>query len=142
MKIKSLSDIQAKWTSVTPTRSTFYEAGVRDPNVSWAAPTAAAEGSWSAGVTAAASAKRFSKGVNAATDSVWRDGCATKGVQRWGAGVSGAGPKYGAGFSPYQSALASMTLPARGTRGSPANINRVAQIATTLHNIKIGAVGR
>lgn len=142
MKIKSMADIQAKWASVTPTRSTFYDAGVKDSTVSWAGPTAAAESSWTAGVTAAAGAKRFSRGVNAAGDSAWRDGCTTKGVARWGAGVAGAGPKYGAGFSPYQSALAGMTLSARGTRGSPANINRVAQIATTLHNIKIGAAGR
>jgi len=140
MRIKSLADIQSKWTTVTPTKSDYYKAGVSDPNVAWAAPAAAAEGSWGAGVQAAIGAKRFSKGINAAGDAAWRAGAAGKGVTNWSTSVAGAGAKYGAGYAPYQSAIANLTLPARGTRGSPQNLTRVASIANTLHTLKIQGI--
>jgi len=77
--------------------------------------------------------------VNAAGDAVWRSGCVNKGVTegRWASGVRNAGPKYAANFAPFQAAMAGINLTKRGTRGSPANLTRVSQIASALHNLKV-----
>ena len=135
--IKPLDTIVQKWTRVTPQRQDDYRTGVQNPRVSWTTATTAAENSWGAGVQAAIANNTWIRGIRAAGDTKWQNGCLTVGVQRWAQGVSAAGDRYRAGFSPYAGEIARIQLPARGAKGDPANIERVRAIATALHAKKI-----
>jgi len=135
--IKPIATIAQKWATVTPGRSSDYESGVKDTSVDWAGPTAAAESSWSDGVTSAIGEGRFSRGVSKAGTSKWRRKASDVGVSRWGPGVRAAQADYQAGFTPYREVIAGVALPPRYARGDPRNIDRVAKVATALHEAKI-----
>jgi len=137
MKTKSLDTIVKKWTEVTPSRSAYYEEGTRGKGGAWAAGAAAGENNWKTGVAAAAASGRFGKGVAKAGASRYEEGVRNKGVERWPSGVSVGGPNYSKGFAPYQAALAAITLPPKGPKGDPKNLERVRAIMTSLRAKKV-----
>lgn len=137
VQIASAADIAAKYARVTPGRSTDYANGVANPKKSWSANTVAAEASWSQGVAQAATEKRFSKGVNKAGNEKWQRKSVDVGTTRWGPGVSAAQDDYASGIAPYVAVIQGITLPARGPKGDPRNIERVTRIAQALHAKKV-----
>lgn len=136
MEIKALEVIKKKWARVTPGRSEDYATGVKTPRRDWEGAASAAESAYEAGVTEAIGDKRFGAGVRKAGTAKWQTKASTIGVDRWGGGVRAAEADYGAGFAPYQAALGALDLPPRGPKGDPKNIERVATIARTLHDVK------
>jgi len=137
--IKSASEIAQKWARVTPTRDADYRAGVERPLRDWATEAAAANDRYVEGVTQAATAGRYREGVVQAGTEKWKRGATQKGVARWGPGVRVAQPDYQAGFAPFRDAIERVELPPRRPTGDPANIERVAVIARTLHELKARA---
>lgn len=135
--IASSADIAAKWARVTPMRASDYEAGVRNPRRDWKTETAAAEPRYKEGVTKAAAEGRFGKGVTKAGTAKWQEKAITKGTERFGPGVAIASPDYEAGFAPYASTIAGITLPEKYATGDPRNIRRVEVIAKALHEKKV-----
>jgi hypothetical protein len=127
---------QDKWKARTQAATRDYAQGVARPRVSWAQAAAAAQDNWTAGVTEAASMNSFSRGVQDAGDSRWQAGVQNKGVSRFSPGVAASGDRYQAGFAPYRQAIESIQLPDRGPRGDPSNLQRVAAVTTTLHDIR------
>ena len=140
-KIRPLSDIAAKFATVTPQRADEYVKGVEASEVDWANATAAAEGAYNDGVTKAISRKAFGKGVKAAGSEKYKKGVREKGGQRFSAGVSLAGPAYAEGFAKFHQVIASTVLPPRFARRDPRNLQRVAAIATALGKAKESASG-
>lgn len=136
--IRSMADIARKWATVTPMRSADYEAGVKNPRRDWAQATASAEDSWKAGVANAAAKGFFSKGVNFAGTPKWQAGAISKGVTRWGPGVSIAEPNYQRGFAPYRDAIERVTLPTRYAKRDPRNLARVKAIVDAMVSTKEG----
>jgi hypothetical protein len=136
-QIKPLDKIANKWSSVTPGRTEQYADGVRNPRVSWSAATGAAAANYDKGVQAAIANKSFAKGVQRAGDATWQNKTLEKGPSRWAQGVSVSTNDYQQGFAKYHAAIGSITLPPRGPKGDPSNINRVAIIAKTLHDLKV-----
>jgi hypothetical protein len=132
MKTKTADQVAEKWARVTPGRQGDFKAGVSDPNVKWAAPTAAAVGSWNAGVQAAVTKGTFEKGVTKAGDAKWSRKTTDVGVQRWGPGVLAAQPDMAAGWKASEEALSRLTLTPRGPRNDPRNLERVAAVARAL----------
>jgi len=135
--IKRIEEIAAKWARVTPGRADDYRAGVEDPSVDWQGPTAAAQDRWSDGVSRAAAEGTFARGVNEAGTDKWRRMTIAKGVPRWPAGVREAEDEYRAGFGPYRDIIERTTLPPRGPRGDPGNIERVRVLAAALHEARV-----
>jgi len=131
-KIKDLGRISKKYIDVASTAGPQYEDGVRNPRKDWAQATMAAEDSYKAGVTAAANAGRFGKGVRKAGTAKQQQGCITKGVSRYGPGVALAKGAYEQGFAPYHQVISSTQLPQRFARRDPRNLLRVAAIANAL----------
>ncbi len=131
-KIPSIEDIAEKWSRVTPARTPDFESGVRDPGVDWATATAAAEPNFEVGVQQAIADKRFGKGVKRAGTSKWQNATLTKGIGRWAQGVSDGGPAFAAGFAPFQSAIANLTLPPRFARRDPRNLDRVKAVVDVM----------
>jgi hypothetical protein len=139
--IKALDRIANKWATVTPQRSGDYEDGIRNPSKDWARQAAAAESSYKDGVTKAANAGRFGRGVSKAGTQAWQQGALDKGTTRWGPGVSVSQNKYAAGIQPYHSAISSATLPPRYARRDPRNLDRVKAVVMAVSKVKEGQVG-
>jgi hypothetical protein len=131
-RIKPAAEIAAKWARVAPTRQQDYEQGVKDPSVAWAAPTAAAQDTYEAGVTEAIQTKRYARGVNAAGDETWRRKVGDQGAQRWAPGVRAAQADYEKGFAPMAAVIERTQLPPRGPRGDERNMQRAAVMAKAL----------
>lgn len=136
--IRSASEIARKWADVTPRRDADYKAGISSPVKDWATETAAAEDAYNNGVQEAIGRGAFGSGVRDAGSSKWQRGALEKGVNRWGPGVRAAQSDFERGFQPYRDVIEGVTLPPRRRTGDPANIERVAAIASALHARKVG----
>lgn len=136
--VKSPDRVASKWARVTPQRTEDYSQGVQQPRTPWAAAATAANDRYKAGVTEAANANRFAKGIAAAGDARWSQKSLSKGPSRFAEGVALSGPDYQAGVQPYLDVIASVQLPPRGPKGDPRNLQRVAAIATALRKRKTG----
>lgn len=134
--IKPIDQASDKWVRRASVAGADYQQGVQNPRKPWAESAANAEGNYKAGVTAAANAGRYGAGVKNAGDEKWRQNALKKGPGRFAEGVAIGKDEWNRGFAPYHSAISSVTLPARGPKGSPQNIQRVAAIATALRTLK------
>ena len=134
--IKPIEQSSDKWVRRASVAGPDYLQGVQNPRKPWAAAAIEAEPNYKAGVVAAAGRGAFGAGVKAAGDEKWRNGAVRKGPGRFAEGVAIGRDDWGKGFAPYQSAISAITLPPRGPKGSPQNIQRVAAIATTLRALK------
>jgi hypothetical protein len=134
--IKSLGAVASKWKRRAGSAGDEYAQGVNSTTKSWHAATSAAEPAYKAGVTAAAAAGRFGKGVTRAGDARWKAGATTKGPMRFSQGVELAEGDYQKGFAPFHEAIGRTDLPQRGMRGSDANYGRVSGIGKALHQLK------
>lgn len=139
--IKNLSEIARKFAEVTPQRAKEYGEGVERTQKDWANSTAAAEESYEQGVQQAISRKAFGKGVQDAGTAKYKEGVKSKGVARFAAGTRIAGAAYEKGFRPYHDVIAGVTLPPRGPRRDPRNLDRVTVMANALGQAKERMVG-
>ena len=137
-EIRSVGEIREKWLRVTQQRAPDYLEGVRSPKKDWEAGARAAEPAYEAGVTAAIARKAFGKGVSEAGTGKWKKKAEELGGPRFGPGVAAAGPEYEKGMGPVVDTIRATTLPPRGPRGDPGNIERVRIMADALHRMKIG----
>lgn len=142
LAVKSVSASGAKWARRAGSAGQEYEEGVRAPKKSWSAETAAAAPAYDAGVQAAIGRKAFQNGVKKAGDAKWQKNAIEKGPQRYTQGVQLAQTDYETAVAPFNAALSNLTLPARGPKGDPGNIRRVAMVAETLHNVKLQQQGK
>jgi hypothetical protein len=135
-QIKSLGSISDKWNRRASSAGQEYTEGVGSPRRSWSGATKAAEGNYEQGIQSAIGRKAFGKGVEAAGDAKWKDRSETLGSGRFASGVAASQDQYTKGFAPYFQVLSGLNLPPRGAKGSPANLQRVAAVATALRNAK------
>lgn len=134
--VKPLGATAEKWNRRASSAGTEYSEGIASPRRPWAAATQAAESSFEQGVQAAIGRKAFGKGVSRAGDAKWRERAETLGSGRFASGVSASQDEYSKGFQKYHAVLSGLNLPPRGAKGSPANLQRVAAVATALRNAK------
>jgi len=135
--MKSLDASAAKWQRVAQSAGPSYQEGIENPRTDYATAAAAAEPSYEKGIQAALARKAYGKGVKRAGTAAWRKGAIEKGVTRWPQGILAAGDNYKNGFAPYANIIKNTSLPARGPKGDPANINRVSIMAKALHDEKV-----
>ncbi len=136
-EIKSLDRIGSKWKRVASGAGAEYEEGVKNPKRDWAQSTVAAEPAYVQGIQASIARKGFSKGVAKAGTDKWQRNAIEKGPARFSQGVELGQDAYEKGFAPFREVIARTTLPARGAKGDPKNIQRVAVMAKALHDAKI-----
>jgi len=139
--IKSLDRISGKWKRVASGAQAEYEEGVRNPRADWADQTKKAESAYEQGIQAAIGRKAFGKGVTQAGTAKWQTNAIEKGPQRFSQGVALAEQAYETGFAPYREVISRLTLPARGPKGDPKNIQRVTTVAKALHDEKLKRAG-
>lgn len=140
MKVKDLGLAAKKFATNASAGSANYATGVQN-NQTWATNAEAAAPTWAAGVSAAASNGRFSKGVAKAGQAKWQTNAVKKGQGRFQQAVSTpeAMQNWQSGFSPYASVIAGITKPPKGVRGSPGNYAIVQAIGDALHKAKVGS---
>lgn len=134
--VPNVSRVAEKWARRAASASGEYEQGVMQTPKSWAAAAGAAEKNYVAGVTAAAGAGRFGKGVAKAGDSKWKKNAMEKGPTRYAQGVGVAQADYAGQVGPYLEVIGRTDLPARGPVGSESNYARVAAIGKALRAAK------
>jgi hypothetical protein len=135
--IKSMDRIRKNWVDSTQVKQSEYSEGINNPKRPWAEATAAGDANYKAGITKAIAENRFTKGVQKAGNAKWQKNALEKGPTRWAQGVAVSADAYQNGFAPYASVIAGLTLPKRGPKGDPTNINRVAAVANALHAKKL-----
>jgi hypothetical protein len=116
--VKDAGASAAKWSQRAAAAQGAYTTGVASSSKDQAALAAAAEPLWAQAVATAAANKRFSTRLQAVGTAAWKAGVATVGGTRYSQGVGAAQNKYQSGVQPFLSALSSVTLPARGPKGS------------------------
>ena len=136
-EIKPLNRITEKWGANSALAGDSYREGVTNPRRSWAQAAAAADDARKAGLAEADARDAFVKGVTNAGDTKWKNNATVLGPARFRQGVANAKPAFSSGFSKYHSVIAGVTLPPRGPKGSPENIERVRSIADALHSAKV-----
>lgn len=139
--VKSLNRIAEKWARVASVSQNEYTEGVNNPRADWAQKSQAAADAWNRGVQQAIQRQAFSKGVNAAGTAKWQERTLAKGPERWAQGINLSQGAYERGFAPYREVIERTTLPPRGPKGDPKNIQRVAAIADALHKAKMQRAG-
>lgn len=118
MIVKDAGASAAKWSQRAAQAQGAYTSGVSGTQKDQAALAAAAEPLWASAVANAASNHRFSHGLAAAGTAAWKAGVAAVGGARYSQGVGAAQGKYQSKVAKFFSALSSVTLPARGPKGS------------------------
>jgi hypothetical protein len=135
--IKDPGRSAAKFVQRASVAGPDYQAGIQNPRRAWAEAASAAEQNYTQGVTAAAQAGRFGAGVRKAGNAKWQENSLAKGPARYAEGAALAQGAYESGFKPYGDAIRALNLPARGPRGSPANLQRVSAVANALRDVKV-----
>lgn len=135
-QVKPLAEIAAKFVRRASVASEDYRRGVSRVD-DWQQNTLAAEGNYESGVQAAIADNRFGKGVGRVSNEEWKRKAQDKGGANYGAGVRQAEDDFSKGFAPFRSVIEGITLPPRGPKGSPENIERVRIIGQALHDAKL-----
>ena len=126
-----------RWVDHASRATEDYVAGIQNPRADWATQTANAESSYERGIQEAISMKRFGKGVKKAGSASQIAGAVGKGAQRYAGGVTDGQAKYANNVQPFLDVINSTTLPPRGPKGDPRNIDRVKAITAALRNKKL-----
>lgn len=132
IQLRPLESIAAKFAARAQAAAPEYGAGIANPKVDQAAAAIAGADAYNQGVQEAISAGRFQSGVRKAGTAKWQERSKSLGVQRYPQGVAASKGDYATGFAPYAQVLASISLPARGPRGSGQNLERVRVVADAL----------
>jgi len=134
--IRGLGVVASKWKRRAGSAGDEYAQGIAGTSKDWAGATAAGEAAYKQGVTTAANAGRFGKGVARAGTAKWKANATAKGPARFSQGVELAEGDYQKGFAPFHEAIGRTDLPQRGPRGSESNYGRVSGIGKALHQLK------
>lgn len=123
-----------KWAQRAGQAAGEYLEGVLNPRRSWEEAAKAAKDTYAAAISEAIAEDRFSKGVDRAGDTKWKDGVREKGRTRYQQGTAVAEDEYDKGFRPFVEVLRSLTLSPRGPKGQ--NYGRVQEVGEALRNAK------
>lgn len=126
-----------KWVRRASASTADYTEGVNNPRRSWQQATTQAAAAQAAGVQQAIQQKRFEKGVAAAGEQKWQSRAASVGSERFAGGVAAGASDYAQRVQPFFDVIDSTSLPPRGPKGDPRNIERVAVLNKALRAKKL-----
>lgn len=138
MDVKPLSKVVEKWLRNASGAGPDFKDGVLTTRKDQAALAIEAAPSYEAGVTAAIARGAFQKGLAESGHGKWKDKASVKGARNYPGGIRDAEGDYAKGVARVLSTLEGVTLPPRGPRGSPGNIERVRVGNEALHKMRIG----
>lgn len=124
-----------KWRERAATSGNDYAEGVRGAGPRWQQGVQNAESTWAEGVQQAIGRGAFSAGV-AGKGNKYSEKAAGIGASRWSAGIQSSQEAYESGVAPYLQAISNVTLPPRGARGNPINLERVRAVNEAARRVK------
>lgn len=116
-----------KWARVTQSRQNDYQTGVQGAGQRYQEGVSGAADIYAAGVQQAINEGRYSMGV-AGKAGRYVAKASGIGPARWAQGISGSRSDYEGGVGRTFQAVASVSLPPKGPKGSPGNLQRVAAV--------------
>lgn len=133
VSVKSLSESASKFERRASSAGSDYTSGVESVSDSeQQSATLEAESNWEQGINDAISEGRFSEGVRNPNKS-WQRAAVETGSQRFTQGAAQAGDTWSEAFQPFADTLESLSLDARGPRGSEVNYQRSRQVGEALN---------
>ena len=139
--VKPINDVVTKWETRSGGATQDYTKGAVAAANKYATEAGAAAPNYQAGVTASFGRNAYQTGVQKAGAAKYSMGVTKKGGARYAGGITAGKESFSQGMTGVLSTLQGVTLPARGPRGSPGNIQRVAAIASALRAAKVGSGG-
>lgn len=139
IQVKDTGSIAAKFRTRASAAAPDYAAGVQSAGQAWESNTRAAVDSYQQGVQEAIARGAFARGVAAAGASKYTENAVKLGTQRYPTGVQNAEGAYARGVGRFLDVIKGLNLPARGPKGSPANMERANVVARALRAAKVGA---
>jgi len=137
VKVKPIDVVVKKWQERASVASDDYKFGIENPKRDWASATERAFDAWQKGIQQAIAERRFVGGVRSAGSEKWRKKALEVGADRYATGIRAAIDEYNAKMSEVLRVIEGVTLPERGAKGDPKNIERVRAIADALHKYAI-----
>lgn len=141
IKVKPLALVVDKWVTNASGAATYYESGVKGAGPDWLTNTINAGPAFKAAVSAGNIQQMFEGGAKKAGAEKYVRKAGTLGVANFPTGIAAAKVDYNSGMEPMLSTIAGIDLSKRGPRGSAANLQRVAQVADTLHKKRLALRG-
>ncbi len=139
MQCKSAKTIAEKWARVTPTRTTDFEEGVRNPTKDWEKESLASEENYQKSLQASFARKARPAGIKKCGTSGQQSATIEKGLNRWPEGVAGAEDKMSAGMEMVVRAIESVPLRPKYPKGDPRNLEIIKDITQAIHKAKIAS---
>jgi len=141
IKVKPIEASAAKFSRNAGGAGAEYAANAAAAANDWQTNTIASAQNYRQAVSAGGIEQRFSNGVRKAGSTRYAAKIAAVGQGRYTEGVGGAQADWSAGFGPFQSVIAGLTLPARRPRGDAGNLARVSAVANALHARRLAMLG-
>lgn len=139
IKIKDVGAIAAKFVARASSASTEYATGVQGAGQDWQSNASQSEANYEAGVQQGIAQKRFGKGVSdPAAQQKYVENATKLGPQRYQTGVTQAQGAYARGAGKHLDLMRNLTLPPRGPKGSPQNMQRAQVVAMANRALKTG----
>jgi hypothetical protein len=138
MKVKSITDVAAKWARRAGAAGPDYQAGIQNPKADWSSQTQGAKAAYESGVQESIGRDAFSKGVREAGSEKWSRKALAVGPTRYGAGITAGTQDFVSGEGPYLDALGRISYPAKGNKGAAQNIERVRAVMDAMRAQKTG----
>jgi len=128
----------ANWKERAANAAQFYGSQVQAASWKTYAASDTAQANWAAGVQAAITKKAYQTQIGKVSEDVWKTDTVAIGVPRYAQGVQAAAPKMEAVMGKLLPAIGNIRngLPPRGIAGSQANITRMTNFVTALHQQK------
>jgi hypothetical protein len=139
IRLKDTASIARKYAQRAQAAGPEYSNAVKDTQIDWAGPTAAAAESYNQAIQEAIGRQAFARGVAKAGTEKWRNQASSLGAARYPQGVQQAEATYAEGVAPYLETLKGLSLPPRGPAGAPQNAQRVVAVMDALHRKKVGS---
>src|SRR5690349_15921548 len=124
IRIKPAASSQDKYKSNTASAGKSYQDGINNPRRDWGQATAAAEGTWEAGVQAAVASKSFSRGITPDASAKQKNNAITLGVSRYPTGTANAAGNWAKFTQPVLDAMAAVPDMPRGPKMSQQNFDK------------------
>lgn len=141
IKIASAAEIAAKYKEVTPGRQRYYEQNAPAAGQDWESAAIGATSTFLAGIQASGIEKRYAGGIRKVGAEKYSRKVKEVGAARYGPGVQAGAQDYQNNISDYVQTIAGLSLPKKGPRGDPSNIERVRVVANALAAKRLALIG-
>lgn len=140
IKVPSASDVAKKWAGRAAGASGEYSKNAAAAASDWESGAKGGASNYKLGVSAGNIEARFSAGISKAGASKYARKVTDVGGSRYSDGVAHGEADMQNGISAVLGTISSVTLPPRRPRGDPANLQRVAAVATALSSKRLQQV--